>query len=100
MAILESTGASFTALTVNVKFLTSVNVPSVSVKDRFETPFVSGKEVKVAVQFGAVPLNTIPESGSKVKLDEVAVTDALQAKLSSTSVIVKLTASGKSSEVV
>ena len=96
----DLTGGSFTGVTVNVKFLTSVNAPSVTVKLIFEIPFMFGSEVSVAVQFGAVPLNTIFDTLSNAAFDDVADIEVVQFSVLSTSVIVKLKDNGISSRVV
>ena len=89
-----------TLFTVKVKLFMSLNVPSLTVKLRFETPKASVSEVKVAVQFGAVPLKTIFPTGNNAVFDEVADIEVKQFKVLSTSVIVKLKAKGTSSFVI
>ena len=98
-AIVEIIGASLTGTTVKVNPVVVVFVPSVTEKTKFVLPLRLAAEVNKAVQFGAAPLNAIPATGKSVEFDEVALTDVLQFKVLSTSLIVKFTAKAMSSLV-
>ena len=100
MGIDDITGASLIGLTFNVKFWVSVKAPSKTVKLKFENPLASGSGVKVAVQFGAVPPNTILPTGIRAVFDDSADTDVVQLSTLSTSLIVKLTMTLLSSLIV
>ena len=85
---------------MNEKLLTAGDTPSVTVKLKLDIPFFKYTGDNVAVQFGAVPLNTILATGNNTVFDDVAVTDVVQLNTLSTSLIVKFTASGVSCTVV
>ena len=94
-----------TALTVNVNVVLAVSagngVPeSVNVKVIFDVPLAYAVGVSVAVQFGAVPLNTIFPTGTKTEFEVVALIEVVQLSVESTSVIVKLTVLATSSFVL
>ena len=92
-------------MTVNVNVVLAViagnGVPeSVTIKVKFNTPFAKAAGVIVAVQFGAVPLNTIFPTGTKTAFVVVALIEVTQFKVLSISVIVKLTVLATSSFVL
>lgn len=94
------TGGSFTAATVTLNELSTFKTPSVTVKSRFATPNASAEGVIVAVQFGAVPLKTIPASEMTEALLVAALIEPAQVRVLSTSEIVKLTVNDVSSRVL
>lgn len=99
-AIALITGASFTALTVTLKFRLAVKTPSVTVNVRFKAPLAFSAGVIVAVQLGAVPLKTTFPTGIMAAFEVPALTEVVQLKALSTSEIMKLTVNGVSSGVV
>ena len=58
---------------------------------KFTEPFASSAGVIVAVQLGAVPLNTTFATGTSIAFDVAALIDPEQVNVLSTSVIVKFT---------
>lgn len=99
-AIADMVGASFTAATARVKVLVAVKVPSLTVKVKFADPLRSAAGVTVPVQFGAVPLQTTFAFGIKVVLlEDMLKYVELQARVVSTSLIVKVMAFATSSFV-
>ena len=80
-----------TGLTFTANGSDAVELPSLTVKFKFEVPFKVAYGVTVAAQFGAVPENTTPETGINVAFVEVAAIDVVQFKTLSISLIVKLT---------
>ena len=97
--ITERTGASLTALTVKAKLFESIKLPSLTVKLIFVRPLASGSGVKVAEQFGAVPLKTMEPDGSNATFEDEALIELVQLNKLSTSVTLKLIVSGVSSFV-
>ena len=88
------------AFTVIVNAEAASNEPSLTVKVNVVAPFIFKSGVIVAVQFGAVPENTTPETGISAVLEVESVIDVLQFKVLSISVIVKVTGNAVSSFVV
>ena len=88
MDIAEITGASFTAVTVNVNGLVATKLPSLTVKTIFVVPKPSAVGFIVTVQFGAVPANTMLATGSSAVFEDVALMEVAQLSVESTSVIV------------
>ena len=97
--IADITGASFTALTVNVKTSASVNDPSVTVKVKSLVPSRLANGVTVAVQAGNEPENTTPETGITPVFVLATLIDVVQSKTESTSEIVNANGTAVSSFV-
>jgi hypothetical protein len=93
---LLATGASSTGVTLMVKEVEAVSVPSETVTPILDDPLRFAIGTTVRVQFGAVPPFVTLETGE----DEVTLTEELQLRVDSTSEIVKLTTFEVSSFVV
>ena len=82
------TGASLTGVTVKLNVLVLFATPSVTVMATVDPPLEFAVGVIVTVQFGAVPANTMLATGNSTVFDDVALTEVVQLKILSTSVIV------------
>ena len=99
LLIADIVGGSSIALTVKTKVLTSDKAPSDTVNVKFNTPLALSTGVTVAVQFGAVPLNTTLAAGTIVTSEVAALIELAQFSTLSISLMVKLIAKATSSFV-
>ena len=83
----EMEGPSFTGLTVNPKLVLEVIVPSLTVKVMVVLPDWFAAGTTFTVRFPPLPPNVMFPAGTKVGLDEAAVTIRLAAGVSASDTV-------------
>jgi len=82
-------GGSLTGATFNANVVTFESSPSETVRVIFAAPLALAIGVRVTVQFGYVPPITIPEVAISAVFEEALVTEPVQVRVESTSLMVK-----------
>src|SRR3989344_6433799 len=101
MGLVSATsGASFTAVTVSVKFSDALAAPSDTVTVMVAVPLMSCAGVTVTALFAPLPVNAIADTGTSAVLDDIAVSARFPAGVSRSSITNGIAGVGVSSFVV
>src|SRR5262245_65770048 len=100
LAMLDTVGASLTAVTVSEKLVAAVNWPSLTVSVMVAAPFWLAAGVTVRVRLAPLPPSARLVFGTSVALEEVAVTTRLVTAVSASPTVKASGAIGVSSLIV